>query len=303
MLTCIACSKQQQQRQQHLNDGSLQQQDNEDAAVTPRTKQAIKALTSQVVSLAQRSKLENVVFFFTWEYGRFPAAKAKPPPWNWMRVRLGPQESWILFLVERLLIWLRKPSPFYLFYLFSIGVVKEEDAVQSNLRNCSFWLELFFLSSNPCRDLILLWILFVEVLFRNLILLIRSRIWLWRLRGRAGTASHVRDQITTTSKSMRTLTLHPIRLDSTAPTRELAVPPQGCGARKWRLGWKFFPVVRLHQHQWVGVLNPSFLWRKMNPKSGLLRWSLVCWSPSFLCLKEGMISSGSASGTSLASFC
>ncbi|PKI64298.1 hypothetical protein CRG98_015305, partial [Punica granatum] len=44
MLTCIACSKQQQQR---LNDGSLHQQDDEDAAATPRTKQAIKALTSQ----------------------------------------------------------------------------------------------------------------------------------------------------------------------------------------------------------------------------------------------------------------
>jgi len=46
MLTCIACSKQ-------LNNGSLQQREREedvDVATleTPRTKQAIKALTAQV---------------------------------------------------------------------------------------------------------------------------------------------------------------------------------------------------------------------------------------------------------------
>lgn len=41
MLTCIACSKQ-------LNNGSLHQQEGEDAVATPRTKQTIKALTAQV---------------------------------------------------------------------------------------------------------------------------------------------------------------------------------------------------------------------------------------------------------------
>lgn len=42
MLTCIACSKQ-------LNsNGSLPQQDEDDAAGTPRTKQAVKTLTAQV---------------------------------------------------------------------------------------------------------------------------------------------------------------------------------------------------------------------------------------------------------------
>jgi hypothetical protein len=47
MLTCIACSKQ-------LNsNGSLQQNDEEDAVGTPRTKQAVKALTAQVVCNTQ----------------------------------------------------------------------------------------------------------------------------------------------------------------------------------------------------------------------------------------------------------
>lgn len=43
MLTCIACSKQ-------LNNGSMHQREREDDDVmeTPRTKQAIKAITAQV---------------------------------------------------------------------------------------------------------------------------------------------------------------------------------------------------------------------------------------------------------------
>jgi len=41
MLTCIACSKQ-------LNNGSLHQQEEDEAVQTPSTKQAIKALTAQV---------------------------------------------------------------------------------------------------------------------------------------------------------------------------------------------------------------------------------------------------------------
>ena len=41
MLTCIACSKQ-------LNNGSLHQQEEEEAVQTPSTKHAIKALTAQV---------------------------------------------------------------------------------------------------------------------------------------------------------------------------------------------------------------------------------------------------------------
>lgn len=113
MLTCIACSKQ-QQHQQQLNNGSLQQQDNEDAAATPRTKQAIKALTSQVISLPRRSKLKKYPFFFL-KNGTSLAAKAKPPAWTWKRARFGPHESWILVLVEGLLIWRRNLSPFQLF--------------------------------------------------------------------------------------------------------------------------------------------------------------------------------------------
>lgn len=45
MLTCIACSKQ-------LNGGSLREQEEDDTAATPRTKQAIKALTSQIKDMA-----------------------------------------------------------------------------------------------------------------------------------------------------------------------------------------------------------------------------------------------------------
>jgi len=41
MLTCIACTKQ-------LNNGSLRQEEEEEAGHTPSTKQAIKALTAQV---------------------------------------------------------------------------------------------------------------------------------------------------------------------------------------------------------------------------------------------------------------
>lgn len=45
MLTCIACTK-----QLNINNGgSTQQEDEEDGVIgTPRTKQAIKSLTSQV---------------------------------------------------------------------------------------------------------------------------------------------------------------------------------------------------------------------------------------------------------------
>ena len=47
MLTCIACSKQ-------LNgNGSLQQNDEDNAAGTPSTKQAVKALTAQVLLVVQ----------------------------------------------------------------------------------------------------------------------------------------------------------------------------------------------------------------------------------------------------------
>ncbi|KVH92956.1 Brevis radix-like domain-containing protein [Cynara cardunculus var. scolymus] len=45
MLTCIACSKQ-------LNGGSLREQEEDDTAATPRTKQAIKVLTSQIKDMA-----------------------------------------------------------------------------------------------------------------------------------------------------------------------------------------------------------------------------------------------------------
>lgn len=41
MLTCIACTKQ-------LNGGSLHEQEEGDSVSTPRTKQAVKTLTSQV---------------------------------------------------------------------------------------------------------------------------------------------------------------------------------------------------------------------------------------------------------------
>ncbi|KAK4772182.1 hypothetical protein SAY86_013957 [Trapa natans] len=52
MLTCIACPKQQQEQ---LDDGSLQHQDKEADAATPRTKQAIKALTSQIKDIALKA--------------------------------------------------------------------------------------------------------------------------------------------------------------------------------------------------------------------------------------------------------
>lgn len=42
MLTCIACSKQ-------LNTGSLREPEEDETAATPSKKQAIKALTAQVV--------------------------------------------------------------------------------------------------------------------------------------------------------------------------------------------------------------------------------------------------------------
>ncbi|GAB4842607.1 Protein Brevis radix-like 3 [Ancistrocladus abbreviatus] len=52
MLTCIACSKQ-------LNGGSLQRQDqqrdDEDVAATPRTKQAVKTLTTQIKDMALKA--------------------------------------------------------------------------------------------------------------------------------------------------------------------------------------------------------------------------------------------------------
>lgn len=54
MLTCIACSKNQHQHQhqQLSNGGSLRQQlQEEDDVGTPRTKQAIKTLTAQVLLL------------------------------------------------------------------------------------------------------------------------------------------------------------------------------------------------------------------------------------------------------------
>lgn len=48
MLTCIACSKQ-------LNGGSLPEQEEDDTAATPRTKPAIKALTSQIKDMAVKA--------------------------------------------------------------------------------------------------------------------------------------------------------------------------------------------------------------------------------------------------------
>ncbi|XP_041017931.1 protein Brevis radix-like 2 [Juglans microcarpa x Juglans regia] len=49
MLTCIACSKQ-------LNsNGSLHQQDEDDAVGTPRTKQAVKTITAQIKDIALRA--------------------------------------------------------------------------------------------------------------------------------------------------------------------------------------------------------------------------------------------------------
>ncbi|KAG5021555.1 hypothetical protein JHK85_017897 [Glycine max] len=48
MLTCIACTKQ-------LNNGSLRQEEGEEAVHTPSTKQAIKALTSQIKDMAVKA--------------------------------------------------------------------------------------------------------------------------------------------------------------------------------------------------------------------------------------------------------
>lgn len=48
MLTCIACSKQ-------LNGRSLHEQEEDDTAGTPRTKQAIKALTTQIKDMALKA--------------------------------------------------------------------------------------------------------------------------------------------------------------------------------------------------------------------------------------------------------
>ncbi|GAV84945.1 BRX domain-containing protein/BRX_N domain-containing protein [Cephalotus follicularis] len=49
MLTCIACSKQQ------INNGSLHQNEDEEVIETPRTKQAIKALTAQIKDMAVKA--------------------------------------------------------------------------------------------------------------------------------------------------------------------------------------------------------------------------------------------------------
>ncbi|KAD4585066.1 hypothetical protein R6Q59_036223 [Mikania micrantha] len=48
MLTCIACSKQ-------LNGGSLHEEDDRDTAATPRTKHAVKSLTSQIKDIALKA--------------------------------------------------------------------------------------------------------------------------------------------------------------------------------------------------------------------------------------------------------
>lgn len=48
MLTCIACSKQ-------INGGSLNEQEDGDTAATPRTKHAIKTLTSQIKDIALKA--------------------------------------------------------------------------------------------------------------------------------------------------------------------------------------------------------------------------------------------------------
>ena len=55
MLTCIACSK-----QLNNNNGSIGSQQDEDALETPRTRQAIKALTSQVLLLDIIYKYRNL---------------------------------------------------------------------------------------------------------------------------------------------------------------------------------------------------------------------------------------------------
>ncbi|KAK2406510.1 Protein Brevis radix-like 2 [Trifolium repens] len=48
MLTCIACSK-------HLNNGSLPQQEEDEAVQTPSTKQAIKTITAQIKDMAVKA--------------------------------------------------------------------------------------------------------------------------------------------------------------------------------------------------------------------------------------------------------
>ena len=50
MLTCIACSK-----QLNNNNGSIGRQQDEDTLETPRTRQAIKALTSQIKDIALKA--------------------------------------------------------------------------------------------------------------------------------------------------------------------------------------------------------------------------------------------------------
>ncbi|TXG68407.1 hypothetical protein EZV62_003342 [Acer yangbiense] len=55
MLTCIACSKHQQQ----LKNGSLRPEEEEDVVATPRTKQAIKALTAQDMAMKASGAYKN----------------------------------------------------------------------------------------------------------------------------------------------------------------------------------------------------------------------------------------------------
>lgn len=129
----------------------------------------------------------------------------------------------------------------------------------------------------------------------------RSRTWQWRLLGPIRIASLVQDlPMGTRTGSMLILIWAQIQQGSTGPTAEpgARIQPQGCGGRKWKLGWKGFPVGKEHQHQWVDVPSQWCSWRRrMSQRSGLHKWSLVCLLPLFHCLRVGMIWSGYGSGT------
>ena len=121
----------------------------------------------------------------------------------------------------------------------------------------------------------------------------RSKTLRSKLRKRIRTASRVRDrQIRIRTRIMPTLMLRRCRRGFTAPTEEPAAwAPRG--------GWRGFRAGKPRLRRWAGGPNLWCLWRKMRPRNGSRRWSLVFSSHSFRCLRVGTIWSGFGSGSTL----
>ena len=133
----------------------------------------------------------------------------------------------------------------------------------------------------------------------------RSRTWRWKRQERIGTVIRVPLQCSIRAGVTQSRTRLRRRRGSDGRTvgRGVRARRRHVGGRRWRRDWRGFRAAKARRHRRVaGESNRSYSLRRMSRKSGWLRSSPACSSPSSPFPVEGTISSAFGSGTSVLRF-